>query len=207
MMKKAIVAGLALCLGLAMPVSAEVIRQQSQIASLDMIWPQIKTKNKKAAQAINLDIRSFMDDFRNAYVDRKFVAGRTWYDVKYEDNQLVSIVMNDLRTMNGGVGQTKSAGLVYYKATGERLPLSSFVRVTVDDLNSLLDSRFYREGDVKHTPEKKVTRVPEDYYLNPDGSISILFQTGELANLLDGAVYCRLSPQEVRELNEKNPKQ
>ncbi len=207
MNKKALAAALVLCLGIALPVSAEVIKQEAQVASLDMVWPQVKTKNKKADMAMNRDIRLFMDDFRNAFVDRKFVAGKTWYDTKYEDNQLVSIVMSDVRTQNGGVGATRTAGLVYYKASGERLPLSSFVRVTVDDLNGLLNTRFYRDGDVKIVPTKKVTRVPEDYFLNPDGSISILFQVDELANILDGAVYCRLSPQEVRELNEKNPKQ
>lgn len=207
MMKKALAAALLLCLGLALPASAEVIKQEAQIASLDMVWPQVKTKNKKADMAINKDIRRFMDDFRGAYVDRKFVAGKTWYETKYEDNQLVSIVMSDLRTQNGGAGLAKTAGMVYYKATGERLPLASFVRVTVDDLNGLLNSRFYRDGDVKIVPSKKVTRVPEDYFLNPDGSISILFQQDEISSLLDGVVYCRLSPQEVRELNEKNPKQ
>ena len=163
MMKKALLTALALCMAMAMPVSAEVIRRDAQIASLDMVWPEVKTKNKRASQAINMDIRSFMDAFRNAYVDRKFMAGKTWYETKYEDNQLVSIVMSDLRTMHGGAGQTRTAGMVYYKATGERLPLSSFVRVTVDDLNGLLDSRFYREGDIKLVPAKKVTRVPEDY--------------------------------------------
>ena len=207
MKKKALAAVLVLCLGLAVPASAEVIRQESQIASLDMVWPQVKTKNKRADQAINMDIRQFMDEFRNAYVDRKFIAGKTWYDTKYEDNQLVSIVMSDMRTANGGAGVARSVGKVYYKATGERLPLASFVRVTVDDLNGLLNTRFYRDGDIKFVPAKKVTRVPEDYFLNPDGSISILFQVDELGSLLDGAVYCRLSPQEIRELNEKNPKQ
>ena len=74
------------------------------------------------------------------------------------------------------------------------------------DLNGYLASQCYNSSDVKIHPDKQVTRVPEDFFLNPDGSISILFQTKEVGGLLDGPVYIRLSQSDLRELNARNPR-
>ena len=48
--------------------------------------------------------------------------------------------------------------------------------------------------------------MPEDFFLNQDGSISVLFQTDELGTLLDGPAYIRLTQQDLRELNARNPR-
>lgn len=205
MLKKATLAALALCMSLSVPAFAKVEREEAQIANLEMTWPVVETKNKKADALINKDIKSFMDDFRAGFVDRKFTSGRTWYETKYEDNQLVSLVLSDLRS-EGNENKVKTTGVVYELDSGARLPLSAFVRVTVADLNGYLASQCYNSSDVKIHPDKKVTRVPEDFFLNPDGSISILFQTDELGTLLDGPVYIRLSQPDLRELNARNPK-
>lgn len=205
MFKKATLTALALCLSLSIPAFAEVESEQALVGNLEMTWPVVHTKNKKADTLINKDIKSFMDDFRAGFVDRKFTAGRTWYEAKYEDTQLVSLVLNDLRSQ-GNDNKVKTAGVVYELASGQRLPLSAFVRVTVDDLNGYLANQCYNSSDVKIHPEKKVTRVPEDFFLNQDGSISILFQTEELGTLLDGPAYIRLTQQDLRELNTRNPR-
>ena len=205
MFKKATLTALALCLSLSIPAFAEVESEQAQVGNLEMTWPVVHTKNKKADTLINKDIKSFMDDFRAGFVDRKFTAGRTWSEAKYEDAQLVSLVLSDLRSQ-GNDNKVKTAGVVYELASGQRLPLSAFVRVTVDDLNGYLANQCYNSSDVKIHPEKKVTRVPEDFFLNQDGSISILFQTEELGTLLDGPAYIRLTQQDLRELNTRNPR-
>lgn len=205
MFKKATLAALALCLSLSIPVFAEVESEQAQVGNLEMTWPVVHTKNKKADTLINKDIKSFMDDFRAGFVGRKFTAGRTWYEEKYEDTQLVSLVLSDLRSQ-GNDNKVRTAGVVYELASGQRLPLSAFVRVTVNDMNGYLSNQCYNSSDVKIHPEKKVTRVPEDFFLNQDGSISILFQTEELGTLLDGPAYIRLTQQDLRELNTRNPR-
>ena len=205
MFKKATLAALALCLSLSIPVFAEVESEQAQVGNLEMTWPVVHTKNKKADTLINKDIKSFMDDLRAGFVDRKFTAGRTWYEEKYEDTQLVSLVLSDLRSQ-GNDNKVRTAGVVYELASGQRLPLSAFVRVTVNDMNGYLSNQCYNSSDVKIHPEKKVTRVPEDFFLNQDGSISILFQTEELGTLLDGPAYIRLTQQDLRELNTRNPR-
>ena len=205
MFKKATLAALALCLSLSIPVFAEVESEQAQVGNLEMTWPVVHPKNKKADTLINKDIKSFMDDFRAGFVDRKFTAGRTWYEEKYEDTQLVSLVLSDLRSQ-GNDNKVRTAGVVYELASGQRLPLSAFVRVTVNDMNGYLSNQCYNSSDVKIHPEKKVTRVPEDFFLNQDGSISILFQTEELGTLLDGPAYIRLTQQDLRELNTRNPR-
>ena len=205
MLKKTMLAALAFCLSLSVPAFAKVESEQARIADLEMTWPVVETKNKKADGLINKDIKSFMDDFRAGFVDRKFTSGRTWYETKYEDNQLVSLVLSDLRS-EGNENKVRTRGVVYELETGSRLPLSAFVRVTVADLNGYLTSQCYNSSDVKIHPDKQVTRVPEDFFLNPDGSISILFQTKEVGGLLDGPVYIRLSQSDLRELNARNPR-
>lgn len=203
MFKKAALAALALCFSLSVPAFAEVESQQAQVGNLEMTWPVVHTKNKKADTMINKDIKTFMDDFRAGFVDRKFTSGRTWYETKYEDNQLVSLVLSDLRTQ-GSDNKVRTSAVVYELASGQRLPLSAFVRVTVADLNGYLANQCYNSNDVKIHPTKQVTRVPEDFFLNQDGSISILFQTDELGTLLDGPVYIRLSQPDLRDLNTRN---
>ena len=203
MFKKAALAALALCFSLSVPAFAEVESQQAQVGNLEMTWPVVHTKNKKADTMINKDIKTFMDDFRAGFVDRKFTSGRTWYETKYEDNQLVSLVLSDLRTQ-GGDNKVRTSAVVYELASGQRL--SAFVRVTVADLNGYLANQCYNSSDVKIHPTKQVTRVPEDFFLNQDGSISILFQTDELGTLLDGPVYIRLSQPDLRDLNTRNPR-
>lgn len=205
MLKKTMLAALVFCLSLSVPAFAKVESEQARIADLEMTWPVVETKNKKADGLINKDIKSFMDDFRAGFVDRKFTSGRTWYETKYEDNQLVSLVLSDLRS-EGNENKVRTRGVVYELDTGSRLPLSAFVRVTVADLNGYLASQCYNSSDVKIHPDKQVTRVPEDFFLNPDGSISILFQTQEVGGLLDGPVYIRLSQSDLRELNARNPR-
>ncbi|WP_281519007.1 hypothetical protein [Acidaminococcus timonensis] len=205
MLKKTMLAALAFCLSLSVPAFAKVESEQARIADLEMTWPVVETKNKKADGLINKDIKSFMDDFRAGFVDRKFTSGRTWYETKYEDNQLVSLVLSDLRS-EGNENKVRTRGVVYELDTGSRLPLSAFVRVTMADLNGYLASQCYNSSDVKIHPDKQVTRVPEDFFLNPDGSISILFQTKEVGGLLDGPVYIRLSQSDLRELNARNPR-
>lgn len=205
MLKKTMLAALAFCLSLSVPAFAKVESEEARIADLEMTWPVVETKNKKADSLINKDIKSFMDDFRAGFVDRKFTSGRTWYETKYEDNQLVSLVLSDLRS-EGNENKVRTRGVVYELDTGSRLPLSAFVRMTVADLNGYLASQCYNSSDVKIHPDKQVTRVPEDFFLNPDGSISILFQTKEVGGLLDGPVYIRLSQSDLRELNARNPR-
>ena len=112
-------------------------------------------------------------------------------------------MLSDLRTQ-GGDNKVRTSAVVYELASGQRLPLSAFVRVTVADLNGYLANQCYNSSDVKIHPTKQVTRVPEDFFLNQDGSISILFQTDELGTLLDGPVYIRLSQPDLRDLNTRN---
>ena len=117
MFKKATLAAMALCLSLSVPAFAEVESEQAQVGNLEMTWPVVHTKNKKADTLINKDIKTFMDDFRGGFVDRKFTSGRTWYETKYEDTQLVSLVLSDLRTQ-GSDNKVRTSGVVYELASG-----------------------------------------------------------------------------------------
>ena len=206
MLKKAVLAAaMTLCLGMALPAFAEVESVQASVGLLDMTWPQVKTDNKAADKMVNQNIKAFMDDFRNGFVDWKFTAGKTWYETKFEDPQLLSLLLSDVRT-EGSVSTQRTVGAVYDMSTGDRLPLASFVRITLADINDRLKTGFYRDGDVHVYPDHPATRIPTDFFLNPDGSICLLYQTNEMGSLLEGNVYLRLSPQDISALNAKNPR-
>jgi hypothetical protein len=200
MFKKSFFAALVLCLGLTFPAMAEIEKKEAAIDNIEMSWPYVTAASKAATKAINADIRGFMDDFRYDYMAHKFISGRTWFDTAYEDKDLVSFTMYDLRN-DGKVNKMKAWGAVYDLKTGQRIPLQNVVKLTVDDLKAKSKTNFFRDGYVKFVPKKPITRVPEDYILG-NGGIDIIFQVDELGDLLDGIITAHLSQEEIREINE-----
>ena len=132
MKKKILALTLALCASLsaaAIPVSAEVETKSAAIANIDMSWPYIKADNKAATKAINSDLRVYMDDFRYDYMYRKFLSGRTWFETAYEDKDIASVVLYDLRN-DGKTNTTTVHAINYDLKTGQRIPLEKVCRMT-----------------------------------------------------------------------------
>ena len=207
MKKKILALTLALCASLsaaAIPVSAEVETKSAAIANIDMSWPYIKADNKAATKAINSDLRVYMDDFRYDYMYRKFLSGRTWFETAYEDKDIASVVLYDLRN-DGKTNTTTVHAINYDLKTGQRIPLEKVCRMKVDDLVKKAATSFYRDGYIRITPKKMPTRVPEDYVFNQNGGITLYFQVGEVGDLLDGNVTARFTPEEIREINAQHP--
>ncbi len=202
MFKKSFIAALILCMGLTLPAMAEIQEKNAAIENIEMSWPYVKADNKAATKAINADIRGFMDDFRYDYMARKFISGKTWFETAYEDKDLVSFIMYDLRN-DGKQNVMRAWGAVYDMKTGQRIPLQNIVNLTVDDLNARAKTNFYRDGYVRIVPKKPITRVPEDYVLT-NGGINVIFQVNEIGDLLDGVVTANFSQEEIRQINDSH---
>lgn len=188
MNKKILALSFVLCASLsaaALPVSAEVETKSAAIANIDMSWPYIKADNKAATKAINSDLRVYMDDFRYDYMYRKFLSGRTWFETAYEDKDIASVVLYDLRN-DGKTNTTTVHAINYDLKTGQRIPLAKVCRMTVDDLVKKADANFYRDGYIRITPKKMPTRVPEDFVFNQNGGITIIFKSERWGTSLMG---------------------
>jgi hypothetical protein len=203
MNKKIMAVTLALAASLSFPAFAKVETKSAAIANIEMEWPYIKGATKAATKAINADIRTYMDDFRYDYIAKKFLSGRTWFETAYEDEELASVILYDLRN-DGKDNTTTLHAMVYDLKTGQRIPLQNVCKLTVQDLVDRAGTNFYRDGYVHIKPKKMPTRVPEDYVLTNSGGIAVYFQVNEVGDLLDGNVTARFTPEEIREINAKH---
>ena len=97
-------------------------------------------------------------------------------------------------------------GVVYYKKTGQRLPLAFFVHLTPNDLNGEVASGHLYNERGHNTPaatDKYVAKVPENYFLGGNAYVCPIFQAGELTND-NGPTYILLDVSVIDYFNRKN---
>lgn len=179
----------------------------------EMSYPIVYTKDKAAQDKINQDIYHYIATFKNDYDAGKFFKGSFSYKVKFEDNDYISLTITDYRyNMRSAHGYSKMYGVVYDKSTGRRLPLSHFLKITLQDLNLVYaPSKVYTEGAYGLNEGDKVTgwdwapkRISEDYYLLGNGEIALIYQRYEISYGDAGQTSIRLSTEEVDYFNRKN---
>ena len=180
MKKKILALTLALCASLsaaAIPVSAEVETKSAAIANIDMSWPYIKADNKAATKAINSDLRVYMDDFRYDYMYRKFLSGRTWFETAYEDKDIASVVLYDLRN-DGKTNTTTVHAINYDLKTGQRIPLEKVCRMTVDDLVKKAATQLLSRWLYSHNAKEKCLPVyPKIMSLTKMAALPFIFKS------------------------------
>lgn len=206
MMKKAAVLMAAFALGLSLSASAEILTETRQGHDFIMSYPVVKLENKKAADLINQDIEGLLFQFRGNYDNENIKPGTgVSFEVMYEDEELISIILTNYIYSGGPYGRPEIHGLVYDKATGGRLPLESFLRVTEEDLDSLYElpkySLYTREPTGAWEYQK---RLSGEYFLLEDRSIGLLYNPGELDAFEAGPAFIRVSPEKISEYNGKN---
>lgn len=194
----------------AMTSFAEVTSGQESATNWDIIYPIVSIAEEVSAQdAVNADLDNYREQLRDDFQNGKYYICNERYMVHYEDNDILSISIYQLRQPYGGNGNhTKSFDLVYDKHTGARIPLENYVHVTKDDLveykwghsydqrGNLLKSDWLRASDIKS--------VPDNYFLMGDGVVCIVFQPYRLTSGASGCCYIKLEPDYIEYLNRKN---
>lgn len=173
----------------------------------EMEYPIVYTNNKAAQDKINQDIYHYIAAFRDDFKAGKFYNGKFFYEVKFEDNDYVSLVITDYRFTRGAAhGGAKKIGVVYDKKTGRKLPLSHFLKITLNDLLPIYRINLYDGGGKKFSNAgfSDPKRVSEDYYLLGNGGIALIYREYELAAYAAGSPTIRLSAEEVDWFNRKN---
>ncbi len=136
---------LLLCFLLPWPISsASVYEEKDSAINYTMSYPMVYLDhNQEAQDRINSDIYNYISAFKADYYDGKFMNGSFKYEVKYEDDDVLSLMIIDYRYYGGAHGLEKGIGLNYSKKTGQRLPLPYFVRLRPDDASEVFSLPIY----------------------------------------------------------------
>ena len=156
-------------------VFASVEKHIDKQINYEMEYPIVYTKNQAAQDKINQDIYKYIAAFRNDYNAGEFYSGSFSYKVRFEDEKYISITMTQFEHSRGAAsGFLKVYGVVYDKNFGKKLPLSHFVKITLDDLYGY----YFYDGFVEDGTEIKQYVHPEyiseNYYLLGNGGIALI---------------------------------
>lgn len=176
--------------------SASVYEEKDSAINYTMSYPMVYLDhNQEAQDRINSDIYNYIGAFRTDYYDGKFVNGFFKYEVKYEDDDVLSLMIIDYRYYGGAHGLEKGIGLNYSKKTGQRLPLSYFVRLRPGDISKVFSLPIYNRRN-QHIPYR-ITKdftpytkdhkgITDNFYLMGNGAIALIYQPYELAPYASG---------------------
>lgn len=210
---KLVIAGLCTLFlwGVPLPVDATVGTGTDTKINYTMNYPIAYTTNQISQDAINSDIYTYIANFRAAYERGDFVQGTFSYKVKYEDDKFLSLIINDYRWYGGPIhGTSHYISLNYNKETGEKLPLSYFVKLEPSDIRQIFSLTIYDDKDTA-IPYKYLIhsnhQLTSDYYLLGNGEIALLYQPYALAAYSFGATYIKLTAQWIDYFNRHNQAQ
>ena len=92
---------------------------------LDITYPIVFTQRPYAQRRINDDLYRLVKDTFDSYADKEFVSAYMDYEVTYEDDDVISLLIHVSRYPDKAAHNwNETYGLVYNKRTGSRIPLS-----------------------------------------------------------------------------------
>lgn len=193
------------------PVSANatVTAGYEQKVNWIATYPIVSIDNNPTAQdVINQDLNRYLEQLRSDFRNGRYYICKEWYKVRYEDANLLSISIYQIRLPYLGNGNhTRSYDIVYDKNTGQRIPLYNYVHVTPNDLEYYRGGHTYNYMDRhldRRTDSRRITYVPENYFLLGGGVVCVVFQPYQIGSGADSNCYIRLEPNYIEYLNRKN---
>ena len=204
---KALLLALAFAVGVSGTADAAVTEHRETTINLSIAYPVLSLDNAAVADRINADMQMLAANFRAQFESGAFYRGELGYRVHLDDDNFLSVTFTDLRyALHGNQPARRDYGFVYYKKTGQRLPLAFFVHITPSDLDGEgFSGHLYNEQgrNTPIQPEKSVRQVPADYFLGGRGFVCPIFQPGELT-ASTGPTYILLDASVVDYFNRKN---
>lgn len=197
-----------LALGLALTVSAgafaAVSEKTEEGSHYKLVYPVVSLENKSAAKKINKDIKEIVTDTKKLLKSKHptYVDVGTHYELIGETDDYINLIMVSWDYMGGAHGMHRDYGIVYDKATGERLPYTHFTNeVTAAELFDGIKSKRYPVycGDRKTSSEapfvsyiKKEDFKVSDYYILQNGKVYLMYPPYELDCYAAGTTYVEL---------------
>ena len=191
MCKKTLLA-LGLCLAVSASALAAVTEKVEQGNKYKLSYPVFKLENRAAAKAINKDIKRMVLEQKKLAKskDPSYVEVGTNYEIFSETEAYVNIIFLKWDYLGGAHGMHYDHGLVYSKATGERLPYTHFAKAV--SAGELYDAIVEHRVKVYGADLQTVSEAPLITYIKKDE-----FQRSEDYVLKDGKVYLMYPPYEL----------
>ena len=204
---RALLLALTLVITVSGTAAAAVTEHRESTTNLSIAYPVLTAADGVVADPINADIAALAGSVRAAYESGAFYRGELGYRVHLDDENFLSVTFTDLRyDLRANQPTRRDYGYVYYKKTGQRLPLAFFVHITPTDLDAeAVNGHLYNEQG-RNTPiqaEKSVREVPTNYFLGGRGYVCPIFQAGELT-ASTGPTYVLLDASVIDYFNRKN---
>lgn len=170
--------------------------------------PYRSNRQQKIREKINDDILAQAQELKNQVDNQIYSKADMTYYEKYEDDNIVSLMfyVNTTRRFSSQ-SNLKGYTITYDKHTGERVPVSRYLTITLDQLQDALNhSRAYAVDGLDNgvNLEVPIPYVSDNYFICHDGSIGLLYQPGDLMPEEAGACKIVVSPETIAQVNEIN---
>lgn len=174
-----------------------------------LTYPIIQlVNNSKVQDKINTDLMQPINELREAFRKGLFYEYGGNYTLHYVDNKILSITVCLWRYQRGACGNhSGSWNTVYNLQTGEHIPLSNYITVTLKDLQDYYPTHTYSSNGthITDTFNTTITYFPKNYFIDKDGkSVCIVFPPYKLACGAAGNTHIKFSPGNIAYLNKKN---
>lgn len=173
-----------------------------------LTYPIVDISDNKIKKQINNDIKQQVDDLKHQAEHHIYDKVDMTYYEKYEDDNIVSLMFY-VNTKKKFSIHTELTGytITYDKHSGERVPMSRYLNITLEQLqHALNNSRAYAVDGLDNGVNltKKIPYVSTNYFICHDGSIGLLYQPGDLMDKAAGACKIVVSPETISEVNAIN---
>ena len=183
------------------------IENRKSTYNFQVNYPYITLENKEAANEINRFINKKIQAYRKVYNNHNYTLGILDYELKYEDDNFLSIVFTYWwYYQNAAHGMYNTSGIVFDKHTGKLVNLKHFV----PELNVRNLKRMVQDGKltIYNTNNKPITlaepfaldRVSHSYYIDSDKSVYLIDQPYELAPYAAGNTYIKITQDDARKI-------
>ena len=185
-----------LVLGLSLAVTASacaaVTEKKEEGHKYSSSYPVFKLENRAAAKAINKDIKKMVLEQKKLAKSKNpsYVQVGTNYEAFSETDDYVNIILVKWDYMGGAHGMHYDHGLVYSKATGERLPYTHFAKAI--SAGELYDGIANHSLKVYGADLQTVSQAPFISYIKKEE-----FKRSDDYVLKDGRVYLMYPPYEL----------
>lgn len=180
---------------------------------LNIVYPIVFTQRPYAQNRINSDLYRLVKDTFDSYADKEFVSAYMDYEVTYEDDNVISLLIHVSRYPERAAHNwNETYGIVYNKRTGSRIPLSHYVRIKdAAQLQKALEEGKVQELDGDGKPQTfykdemfAVSELTDSYVLRKDGIIELVYSPYGLGPYAAGTMTIPLNKEAVAYFNSLN---
>lgn len=199
MLKKTLLA-LGLCLAVSASAFADFTEKEERGSRFSFTYPVFTLENSAVQNKINGEISAIVEETRSLLQNPDYLEVGTFFTLPLETEDYISFVFTSY-VDGGGHGLPTIRGMVYDKATGNRLPYTHFTApVETEQLKqgilsgkNIVYCNYFEE--ISKAPFLKTSetfKVSDNFILRPDGHVYLMYPPYELDNYAAGITYVQL---------------